>query len=503
MHLEPGELFHHISAEKSAVYRAILDAFAAAKREYRLQLRPDEILIETKWPNVTPPIEEIQAALNQLTAWGNLQSQPDTARVATLNDYYRLRFLYRLSKGGEAVESALEMFAQMIRRRAELQSVALEDIANRLQALRLIASTPTPDDAKVHETLRDLIRVFEDLVDNAQAFIAGIGRSVELTRGDATAVVDYKRRLIGYLDRFISELVSRSAAIAESITSLEGRIEPLLVQAAHRESRNAAPYEGYEQAEAMTKAWQVWRERWKGLKRWFVGAGHDQPQAALLRAKALSAIPQLLAAIAAVNERRGGRSDRSADFRVLAVWFAFCDSDSQANRMARAAFALNPARHFSILPDAADLPASTRWAEAPPVRINPRLREYGEAAPRGPLPGVRDRHEERELLARQVAEEHRQVETARSRFADRRPVRLSELGHLDAYAFRLFLNLLGEALTGQGNPDETVERYTADGLLCVRLEPLGPWTRARIETDLGVFSGRDHVLTVRSTEHVE
>jgi len=503
MNLKSGELFHHVSAEKSAVYRAILDTFAAAKREYRLQLRPDEILVETKWPGVPPPIEEIQAALNQLTAWGNLESQPDTARVATLTDYYRLRLLYRLSKGGEAVESALEMFAQMMRRRAELQSVALEDIANRLQALLVLAASPNPDDAKVHETLRDLIRVFEDLVDNAQAFIAGIGRSAELTRGDANAVVDYKRRLIGYLDRFIGELVSRSEAIAESITSLQGNIEPLLVQAARRESRNAAPDDGYEQAEAMTKAWQAWRERWKGLKRWFVSTGHDQPQAALLRVKALSAIPQLLAAIAAVNERRGGRSDRSTDFRVLAVWFASCENDSQANRMARAAFALNSARHFSILPDAADLPASTPWAEAPPVRINPRLREYGEAAPRGPLPSVRDRNEERKILARQVADEHRQVEIARSRFADGRPVRLSELGHLDVYAFRLFLNLLGEALTTQGNPNETVERYTTDGLLCVRLEPLGPQTKARIETDLGVFLGRDHLLTVRSTEQVQ
>jgi uncharacterized protein (TIGR02677 family) len=503
MSLEPGELFHHLSAEKSAVYRAILDTFAAANREYRLQLRPDEVLVETKWPCGTPPIEEVQAALNKLADWGNLESQPDTARVTTLTDYYRLRFLYRLSKGGEAVESALEVFVHMMKRQAELQSVALEDIANRLQALRVLAGDLNPDDAKVHETLRDLIRRFQDLVNNAQAFIAGMGRSVELTRGEATAVVDYKRRLIGYLDRFISQLVSRSATIAESIKSLEDHIDPLLVQAAQRESRDAAPDEGYKQAEAMTKAWQTWRERWRGLKRWFVGTGHEQPQATLLRAKALSAIPQLLAAIAAVNERRGGRSDRSADFRVLAVWFASCENDSQANRMARAAFALNPARHFSILPDAADLPASTPWADAPPVRINPRLREYGEAAARGPLPGVRDRHQERELLARHVAEEHRQVETARSRFLDGRPVRLSELGHLDTYAFRLFLNLLGEALTAQANPEETVERYTADGLLCVRLEPLGPETRARIQTDLGVFSGRDHVLTVRSTEHAQ
>ncbi len=89
-------------------------------------------------------------------------------------------------------------------------------------------------------------------------------------------------------------------------------------------------------------------------------------------------------AIAAVNERRSGRSDRSADFRVLAQWFADCGSDDDAHRLARAAFALNPARHFSLdVQTEEDVPASTSWLDAPPLTINPRLREYGEAAPRG------------------------------------------------------------------------------------------------------------------------
>ena len=86
--------------------------------------------------------------------------------------------------------------------------------------------------------------------------------------------------------------------------------------------------------------------------------GHEPSQAELLRARARSAIPQLLGAIAALNERRSGRSDRSADFRMLAGWFAACGNDGEAHRLARAAFALNPARHFSLNPDAdADLPA--------------------------------------------------------------------------------------------------------------------------------------------------
>ncbi len=66
------ELFRHVSAEKAALYRCIMDVFAAAKRQYRLQLRPDEVLAEARWPGPPPSIEEVNAALAQLTAWGNL-----------------------------------------------------------------------------------------------------------------------------------------------------------------------------------------------------------------------------------------------------------------------------------------------------------------------------------------------------------------------------------------------------------------------------------------------
>jgi uncharacterized protein (TIGR02677 family) len=221
MRVSARELFRHVSAEKSALYRGIMDAFAAAKRQFRLHLRPDEVLAEAEWTDVPPKIEEVQAALAQLTEWGNLESQPDTARVATISDFYRARLLYRLSEGGEAVESALGVFVQALKRRAELQSVALEDIANQLQVLLTLAKEPVPDAAKIHEILRDLVRVFEGLADNAQAFMASIGRNLELQQTDAGAVVAYKKRLIDYLDRFIGDLVSRSGTIAQRILALD------------------------------------------------------------------------------------------------------------------------------------------------------------------------------------------------------------------------------------------------------------------------------------------
>jgi uncharacterized protein (TIGR02677 family) len=495
------ELFRHVSAEKAAVYRSILDAFAGAKRQFRLHMRPDEVLAEGEWAGNAPSVEEVQAALAQLTEWGNLQSQPDTARVGSLSDFYRARYLYRLSQGGEAVEAAMEVFIRSVKRRAELQTVALEDIANRLQTLKKLAAEPTPDDAMVHETLRDLVRVFEGLAENAQAFMAGISRSLELQQADATAVAGYKKRLIDYLDRFIGDLVSRSGMIALRIRELQPLIIPLLAQAAAREARDAAPgSDEQDHAEYLSAANYAWQERWKGLQGWFIQSGHSQPQSELLRSKARSAIPQLLTAIAAINERRSGRSDRSADFRVLASWFANCADDQQSHRLARAAFALNPARHFSLNTNATDVPATTPWSEAPPLQIHPRLREYGEATPRGPLARVKDRNEERELLARQATEEQQQIEAARARFAHGNPLRLSELGQLDPHAFRLFLSLLGEALTSQHSPEHSVERQTGDGLLRLHLQPLGADTQAEIRTDAGTFRGRDHLLTVTSTE---
>lgn len=498
MREKAAALFRHVNAEKAAFYRHILDVFTSARRQFRLQLRPDEVLQEGEWDGVPPSLDEINQALQALTEWGNLESQPDMVRSSTLADFYLTKSIYRLSQGGEAVEAGLEVFMRSLRHKAELQSVALEDIATRLNALLVLAAVGDPDVVKVHEALRDLVTRFESLAENARGFMAGIARGFELQRADATIVVKYKRQLIDYIDRFISDLVRRSDAIAKSVSDLTPSIQNLLWAVAEREALDAAPGDVAEATDVKVRRWQAWQERWKGLRGWFLAVNGEPPQSDLLRARARSAIPQLIGAISALNDRRSGRSDRSADFRTLAYWFAGCETDAQAHRLARAAFALNSARHYSLAPstDGATVPASTPWALGPTLKIHPRLRQYGEAAPRGPLPKVRDRSQERAALAALFAEESRQVEEARKRLCTGKPTLLSCLGELNDPEFSLFLALLGDAISEQENPDATVERNTGDGLLRIRLEPLGRETRAQIVTPSGVFSGRDHILTI-------
>lgn len=492
-----ASLFSHVTAEKAAIYRAIMEVFAAAKRQFRLHLRPDEVLPEAHWQAERPGIEEVQQALGQLVEWGNLQAQPDTARVASIEDFYRKRLLYRLTSGGEAVEAGLRVFASTLARRAELQSVALEDIRARLMALAELARESPLDAAKIHAVLRDLVQVFEGLAANAEAFMASLARSIDLQRADVAVVMSFKSRLIEYLERFIGDLVTRSSQIAELLESLGQNEGALLQLAAEREARDTAPGDAESRAESAASRLASWRERWAGLRRWFLSEGRGSSQTELLRRSALAAIPRLLQAVATVNERRAGRSDRAADFRRLTLWFLEAESDAEAHRLWRAAFALSPARHLALrIPDE-DVGATVSWKDAPPVEVFPQLREQGVLPARGAPPRIKDRSAERAQLAARAAQEAAQTEAARRRLATGRQVRLSELGALDAHAFRLFLTLLGEALAGQTHPDRPVERLTGDGTLVVRLEPLEADSHAVIRTELGSFAGRDHLILIR------
>lgn len=496
---DAGKLFSHVTSEKAGVYRAILDCFAAAKRAFRLHLRPDDLLREARWPGSPPSAEELAQSLDQLVAWGNLRSQADTARVSTLEDFYRRRLLYRLTAGGEAVEAGLAAFAEALARKGELQTVALDDILARLNTLQLLAAEAGPDaepDAqKVHEALRDLVHVFEGLARHAEAFMADLSRTLELQRAELDAVMGFKTRLIDYLERFIRELVERSGRIAAALEALEPSVTVLLHLAARREAGDAAPGDDDGQQLALAQKRASWNERWSGFRLWFLSDGRSPAQAELLRAAARSAIPRLLSAVSALNERRAGRSDRSADFRRLAVWFAQTRDAGEAHRLWRAAFGISPARHLALTVPT-EVPASTPWSAAPPLEIHPKLREQGQLPTRGGPPQIRDRSQARALLAAQMAEQAAQMTQARERLTSAGITRLSQIGSLDAAAFRLFLNLLGEALSSQQRPDQPVERSSADGLLRVRLIPLDSPHEAVVETELGRFSGRDHLIEI-------
>jgi uncharacterized protein (TIGR02677 family) len=505
------ESFAHLTTPNAPLYRQVMGAFVAAKRGFVVHLRPEDVHAALVSEHPELDATTVGDALTQLVEWGNLRADPDTSRVTTVEDFHRARFLYQMTPRGEAVERALETYDEQLGRRGALQAVALSDIAEWLRNLLALSEQPEPDPVRVGLLLRDLVGRCEELAGNAQAFMGSLQRTIDLYDADLETFQAYKDRLVDYLERFVRDLLVTGAEIAQLLGALEqAGIERLLALSARRDAEDAAPggdggrkFNGEDPREqAFAAGLAAWQERWLGLRRWFLSEPDRPSQAKLLRARARAAIPQLLAVVETLNERRSGRSDRAADFRTLARWFAQAPDDDALHRLWHVAFGLSPARHLSVDADTLaarterPVSAATPWTHAPPLQISPRLRRTGSYERRGRPNRVRSRAEERraleQLTARQVAE----TAAARARLHTGGPLRLSQLGELDPAAFGLFLTLLGDALGARRPGQREVVTTTADGSLRIRMAVLDGGGTAEIQTPGGVLRGPDHVVEI-------
>lgn len=497
--------FAYLATPNAELYRRVMLAFVAAKRRFIVHLRSENVLAELDTDAPADP-KTIADALSQLVDWGNLRADPDTSRVTSVEDFHRARFLYQLTHAGEAAERSLAAFDEQLGRRGTLQAVALEDIATGLRALHELTHEPDPDAGRTGLLLRDLVRRCADLAENAQAFMGSLQRTIDLYELDTDAFRAYKDRLIEYLERFIKDLTGIGGEIAELLDRLDpNRIDELLELVARRDAEDAAPGPDAPEdfrAQAFTAELASWHERWLGLRQWFISSAEHPSQAKLLRTRARKAIPDLLAVVAMLNERRAGRSDRSADFRELAVWFAQAPDERAMHLLWQATFGLRSTRHLTLDADTAQMRAkkpvspSTPWREAPPLMISPRLRRTGSYERRGKPNRVIDRREQRRLLAERAAAEAQQTAAARDRLLTERPIRLSELGRLDPDAFALFLALLGEALSTRRPGEREIRATSGDGSLEILLDVVPSGGPVEVHTDAGVFRGPDHVLQI-------
>ncbi|WP_337061718.1 TIGR02677 family protein [Kineococcus sp. G2] len=501
--------FAHLAAENASTYRAVLGVFAEARERYALHLRPEDVHTELDRTGSSPGQEAVESALTQLVGWGNLRADPDTGRVTSVEDFHRARYLYQLTPAGQAAERALVVYEEALGRRGALQAVALEDIAEHLRALVVLLREDATDVARAAHLLAALMQRLESLAQNASEFLASMQRSIDLQDADTDAFVAYKDRLIEYLERFVSDLVTTGSEISGLVATAEDAgVRDLLDAVAAREAADLAPGEGtdadLQRAREVNRVHEAWHRRWRGLHGWFVGSRETPSQKDLLRGRARSAVPQLLRAVTTLNERRSGRSDRSADFRRLALWFAQAPDDEARHRLWRSAFALAPARHLSI--DGETLTAREAdpsrtvlpWAQAEPLRISPQFRRTGHHERRGRPARVEDRSARRRHLLQLAAAEHEQLLAARAELLTSGERRLSDLPELSGAAFPVFLDLLGRAVAARrpGEAGAVSEVTSADGSLRVRLTLLPGAGVVAVRTEHGTLHLPDGLVEI-------
>lgn len=496
------DVFQHLTAPKSTIYRAVLGVFVDARERFALHLKPTEILFRLAgYPGDDgEPLEEhhIAQVLDQLKEWGNLTAHVDNSVVKTVEDFNKPRFLYQLSREGEAAEQALSFYREHIEQPGELQTSALSEILKSICSIKeLLAENPVQFE-KTYPAIRELFDRFEILTSKAQQFMGGIQRAIDLQGADVNAFLQYKETLLDYIQRFIQQLITKGAQIAEALRM----IDPTVMGAVLFEAARTSLVDAIDQSEkSIQQAADKWKQRWHGLGQWFVD-GDARSQAALLRASARSALPDLLSVIASLNDRRTTHSDRAADYRTLAQWFAECDSEEQCHALWRSAFCLTSARHLALTVESLDedthlVTPRTSWLEAEPMWISPRLRSTGHIRKAGRIPSIVDRSEAKRKIRLRLAEETRQIEDARQRILTGEARKLSDFSLLGRQDFALFLDCLGSALSRRSKNAPVVETRSSDGTLHIRLEPIKDAPPARVETTDGVLVGPDHWILIR------
>ena len=492
--------FVYITVEHAGLYRSVMRCFMDGREAFTLHLRPAEVtaaLASSAQGNENPP--NIESALQQLCEWGNLERHPDTADVSTVEEFYRPRFLYQLTPEGEAAERAITAFEDALVRPGELQTAALGDIRALLEEIVDLGASDPVDESRAHRTLSTLRARFDELTTRAQAFMASLHGGAGL-RGAAIAdFLAYKETLINYLERFIGELRLATADVAALVERIEGHgVDRLLRAAALRDTVDIMG--ATENDRIAAERW--WRLRWSGLRAWFLGQPGVPSQAEVLRSRARSAIPALLSAVSSINDRRFSRSDRVADVRTLARWFAETDREDDLHRLWRAAFALAPARHLRVDADtlddraAASPVAQQSWLDAPAIHIAPRLRAIGRHTAPGRPPAVVDLSQEKAMLRAEADAQAAQLAAAQQRLATGRRTRLSEIALANVAELELFLDLLGEALANRVASEDIAVITSTDGSFRVTLEPIVEAEDATIRTTLGDFRGPDHWITI-------
>ena len=487
------------SGHGSALQRHVLQVFGKASSRFAIYLRPEEIEEDLASADLDESInsDRVQSTLDGLCHQSYLTAFPDIIDAATLKDFYQRRCLYQLTAKGEAAARSNTTITKPVNEAGRFH-VGLSKIHELLEDLARIAAVEDPDGENIHRNLTELWQQFATLTAAAHDFVSMLQRAIDLHALGVEGFLKYKQRLLEHLETTLQDLVIGTSEIANAIHRVEKSDIDRLFQAAAQqqtEVRSAsAPCETTTQHHT---------ELWNGLRRWFLSEPASASYAEVLRARACSAVTALLDSVAMIHDRRMLDGDRSADYRTLARWFAQTDSDQQAHRLWRAAFGLTSARHLSIDPetlqqrDANPISADTSWLSARPQSFRPRLRKPGRGDVQ-PSEAVIDRSREKALLDEHSSTQADQIADATKRLATSRPLRLSEVGELDATEFNLFLEVLGAGLTASRNPNEQFEAASNDGTLQITLQPTDDDATATIRTNAGQFSGRDYLIQIRT-----
>jgi uncharacterized protein (TIGR02677 family) len=501
---QPGgrqRAFAYLDTESTHRYRQLMGVLLANKRRFGLRLAPAEIATRL-WERFAARYESLEALerdLGALCDWGALDSHQDNSRAPSTREFKRRRYTYDITAAGELAERAALAVDRLSERIGALERSQLPELLDALIALAIECERRQPRPPKLVSLFGDIAAKLERLRADTGDFMRELGTVMADEQAvEQQAFERYKRRVIDHLTGFRCELRRLDAQFAEAIRRVEqgGTARIFAIAAASDEP----PVWGLSDEQVAARRAERFAAEWEGVRRWFRGAAGEPPPWQELDRALGDAIEWIVQAAQRLIDRRARRVDRAAEYRALARLFDRAPALGDCHALFAACFGLYRPRHFSVAEAEPELTSPTcSWWHAPPAPVQASLYRPGARAPgagrTGELP---DHTMARQALALRRARERAELERALQRFtAAGGPLRLGQLGALDALEFHHLLRWLARALAAAADDGGTRRAESQDGLVRLELRPPPqPAALVEIATPEGTLQAPDYEIEV-------
>ena len=406
------QLFRYLAGEEWKEYRAIIGVFAGT---FFTEFTPDEVATEPTVvaTGVDPGV--VPDRLESLRRWGNLTVSSSVGNPSSLDDYYRRRNRYLITRAGQEVYDLTERVLTGIDEIADVQTGRLRDLHRALSELGDHGDTGFEyvESELLADRVRTLFDVHERFTTELTQFFAELNLRQSRYDLDADEVQLFAGVLVTYVSEQLREIERMVRPISSGLDRVLPRLPSLLPALSHGLAVRVDDA-GLTDTVSVRRLQGTTTEDWERLAAWFVTGSGRVSRLDQLTRQAVAAVRTLTANVTRLSRVGLGAVSRRADFVRLARFFDDAASTRDAHEIAAAAFGLGSCRRLGMPSSDADDPAPTvtPWRDAPRATVPMPLRVRGDTGQRGRATPIRDRVRERELLRRRRELEWAELETA-------------------------------------------------------------------------------------------
>lgn len=486
------DLFRYVIALEWNDYRAIMGVFAGT---FFSEFTPEDVAGRLALAGHVLEVDVVSERLESLCRWGNLTVSSAVGNPQSIQDYYRRRNRYLITRAGQEVHQMIE---GVLTRVDEVTDISTARLRALLEALdRLAALDARGADPNV---LADAVGAVFDPHEAFTAEITQLFAAINQWQSRYDLSPDelrfFAEVLVGYVGERLDEIERTARPIGQRLASLQEQFT-ILVERASRGLAGRVDAAGLSGSVAVRHRAGSRLQDWEHLCSWFLRGPGKLSRIEILTREAIAAVRTLTLNLTRLSRVGLGSTSRRADFFRLAQFFD--RAPEKASRLAAASFGLAPTNHYGALSaDAGDpLPTTVSWWDAPRAEVAVSLRERGDTTSRGRTTPMADRTPERLLVEQRRAAERTARERVDYELLDE-PVLDGRT--LSPAGLMRFQEVVGRTLVRLGTRAAAAERE--DGRLVCRIQRT-PDRHTRVHAPSGTLTMLDLTVTIHPAGAVE